>query len=504
MPAISVYSNGGASVPLRWLGSSCLVAWFLIVACPNQSVPFVGLDGMYLVAGVLIACAVSRFSPIDIPCEFRRSSWVVSGVSLCLISFILCADFEWGLLEIGDWVVHVLMLVAGLLFTVLLIGWIELYARMKTDAMTLIIMSSVSMSALIYFALWAVRSEFWGMGWMALPVVSVVALRSNVPRQIPQDENLEKSKQRLEMNRGELAKRICFLSLLCLGLGVSYAYVEDVGVGSEGMLLPLGMGLIGIVCIFGLWVMFSRMHGTTVLQYVSVFVLLSSAVLMLVTAPCAMILNSLLNGVLAALILFFAVVICVDVAVTFDVPTRRIRFSTFVPSLLCLAMGMIVYEIARYFTFGAPGELCFVVMVTMALIGFAYLVYFKPTWVAYEMSTLGSGYDEELVIGEITSQISELISNLSLGDEPSSTPPSLSEGEQAEYWHKRLAEISAEYDLSPRQAEIYAYLTRGRNADYIANQLVISTNTVRTHIAGIYRKLEIHTQQELLSMFYRD
>ena len=66
----------------------------------------------------------------------------------------------------------------------------------------------------------------------------------------------------------------------------------------------------------------------------------------------------------------------------------------------------------------------------------------------------------------------------------------------------RVEEIAQHYDFSPRQTEIFAYLTRGHKADFIANKLFISPNTVRTHVANIYRKLEIHTHQELLNFFY--
>lgn len=60
--------------------------------------------------------------------------------------------------------------------------------------------------------------------------------------------------------------------------------------------------------------------------------------------------------------------------------------------------------------------------------------------------------------------------------------------------------ISKNGGLSPREMEVLSLLARGRNASYIARALCISLDTAKTHIKNIYRKLDIHTQQDLLDM----
>ena len=40
----------------------------------------------------------------------------------------------------------------------------------------------------------------------------------------------------------------------------------------------------------------------------------------------------------------------------------------------------------------------------------------------------------------------------------------------------------------------------GRSAKYIADELMISHNTTRTHIKHVYEKLNIHSKQELLDL----
>ncbi|MEG2260884.1 MAG: LuxR C-terminal-related transcriptional regulator, partial [Raoultibacter sp.] len=62
-----------------------------------------------------------------------------------------------------------------------------------------------------------------------------------------------------------------------------------------------------------------------------------------------------------------------------------------------------------------------------------------------------------------------------------------------------LGRLAKQASLTRREEEIFSYLARGRSAKYIAEQLVISENTVWAHIKNIYAKLGIHTKQELMN-----
>lgn len=56
-----------------------------------------------------------------------------------------------------------------------------------------------------------------------------------------------------------------------------------------------------------------------------------------------------------------------------------------------------------------------------------------------------------------------------------------------------------EYGLSAREAEILGYLVRGRSQPYIQEALYLSKSTVSTHVKHIYRKMDVHSKQELLN-----
>ena len=54
------------------------------------------------------------------------------------------------------------------------------------------------------------------------------------------------------------------------------------------------------------------------------------------------------------------------------------------------------------------------------------------------------------------------------------------------------------YGLSQRELEVLYLFAQGRSASWIAENLIISKNTVRTHLRAIYSKLDIHSRQDLL------
>lgn len=67
-------------------------------------------------------------------------------------------------------------------------------------------------------------------------------------------------------------------------------------------------------------------------------------------------------------------------------------------------------------------------------------------------------------------------------------------------WVTACDELSEQCRLSPRQKEIFLMLAKGRNVQYICNELMLSTPTVKSHIYSIYQKMGIHSHQELIDV----
>lgn len=60
--------------------------------------------------------------------------------------------------------------------------------------------------------------------------------------------------------------------------------------------------------------------------------------------------------------------------------------------------------------------------------------------------------------------------------------------------------LTVENGLTPRESEILVLAARGRNRKFISEELVVSEETIKSHVYSIYRKLGIHSQQELLDL----
>lgn len=65
----------------------------------------------------------------------------------------------------------------------------------------------------------------------------------------------------------------------------------------------------------------------------------------------------------------------------------------------------------------------------------------------------------------------------------------------------KAARFAASFGLTKRESEVFSYLSKGRSLPYIADELFVTTGTVKTHTAHIYRKLGVKSKQELLDMF---
>lgn len=62
------------------------------------------------------------------------------------------------------------------------------------------------------------------------------------------------------------------------------------------------------------------------------------------------------------------------------------------------------------------------------------------------------------------------------------------------------AQVATVCGLSVRELDVLRYLARGRTQPYIREELLLSKNTVSSHVQHIYVKLGVHSKQELIDM----
>ncbi|MEG0324877.1 MAG: LuxR family transcriptional regulator, partial [Raoultibacter sp.] len=76
----------------------------------------------------------------------------------------------------------------------------------------------------------------------------------------------------------------------------------------------------------------------------------------------------------------------------------------------------------------------------------------------------------------------------------------IEEEDSSSDFEKTCTRLARQYRLSPREIEVFFLLSKGRNRAHIKDELVISDETVKSHIKNIYRKTDVHSQQELIDM----
>lgn len=70
---------------------------------------------------------------------------------------------------------------------------------------------------------------------------------------------------------------------------------------------------------------------------------------------------------------------------------------------------------------------------------------------------------------------------------------------QQNTWAACCEKISSEHGLTAQEGRVFSMLARGYSYSHIADELVISGHTVKTHVYHIYRKLDVHSQQDLIT-----
>lgn len=60
--------------------------------------------------------------------------------------------------------------------------------------------------------------------------------------------------------------------------------------------------------------------------------------------------------------------------------------------------------------------------------------------------------------------------------------------------------LARRYRLTSREQDVFLLLARGRNRAFICEELIIGDETVKSHVKAIYRKFDVHSQQELIDL----
>ncbi|MDE8703425.1 LuxR C-terminal-related transcriptional regulator [Adlercreutzia equolifaciens] len=157
------------------------------------------------------------------------------------------------------------------------------------------------------------------------------------------------------------------------------------------------------------------------------------------------------------------------------------------PVLACMVVGDAIGQalspsVAGDVAHGAAVLLLCVVLLSIALVIVARGRRKVPATVSSEQ--LSSGKPAFPTVAETDAQIAVAES------------PAQALEDRQEAMHSYLRD----HGLSPRETEVAELLMRGHSIAAIASKLFISENTTRGHVKNIYKKLDVHSRQELVDL----
>lgn len=399
--------------------------------------------------------------------------------------------------------------------------WQRLFASQDSDAGNRDLIVGTAYASVLYFSLYlipvAVTAFLIPLVFLPLFGLTIV-LKS---RQIDRDQAMFQDVPREHPNVYRRVLHDYWRSALCVGaLGFCTGIMRSLAIGEPqvGSLvnaLSMGGSLVVAVVVLALW-RFKNLRLNVVGAYriVFPFVITSFLLLPFLPLPYARWLAAILYAVYSAAIMLMMIQ-CAQAS----------RDRGINPIFIYGFFGGIVYTLhdagllggtfAEQITIMSIAPLAVVALVALYLLGLMYFV--------------GQGGFRKVLGRENDAASIELVALRppeALDDSrkrhdadmkarglrgerarttPSTTPDAprkrgLGEPTYQDRISKQAALLQRHYRLSARETEVMELIARGNTVARIAEDLVVSENTIRTHSKRIYAKLAIHKKQELLDL----
>ena len=240
-----------------------------------------------------------------------------------------------------------------------------------------------------------------------------------------------------------------------------YSFGAHVDVG----LVVASYVLLAIVALFLYWWMFVRARRLDVtMTWRIVFVLVAVGLCLSITCGVVKPLQAITGpaAVIGELLLWLALV---DIA-------RQSPYATATIVLVGFLLYLVPDAVARAFVGGAPWADAYQTFASASLLAIVVALAF--------------------FVSDRSPDAERLLSGAHGGEPAAGAAPNDIDA--------TCHRIATEKGLSEREEEVFRLLCRGRSRPYIAEALVISENTVRSHVKHIYQKLDVHSKQDLIDL----
>ncbi|MEG1826500.1 MAG: LuxR C-terminal-related transcriptional regulator [Gordonibacter sp.] len=479
------------NIPFRLLGYGMLMGWhflllyFLIQPLSGNADPDV-LFFRQMALNVSLVCvfallaALGRKDFLPSPGFSIRFLVAVSALAAVATACTVLAALQASAVPMIAFTV-----IAGATEAVLLMAWLHYYSESSDDYATQYIAFSLIIGAAVAFFTHHLTPELgWGC-FVVLPVLSTLMLSSSM-KQTP-IRSAEQGERGVRDHEGAM-RPLAASTLNLVVYGAVFGFLQGSGSADGGPILTIfspntviGAGLAGVLTLLA----YHKVPGkraAEALRRSSLMLFVTGVLLIAVPSPLAKDLagNLVMMGFITADITVLVYVVhlirAYDLNSFFAIGLNRA--AEYAAFALFIAIGAALAKVMGGASYYLP-TVCG--LSTVIVLG-------------YTLLSMGEGrldWIHQLYAHEPADQVSE-------GEnEPERTDEAAHAGGR---WKMRCRIICERSALSPRESEVFTLMAKGRNADYIQGALVISGYTAKTHIANIYRKVEVHSLQELIDL----
>lgn len=435
--------SASQSVSGKWGGSDTTIAVYLAMSVAMMSLVLIGYFGKN-----------PELKPVfDIPHA------IIGSISAVLLTGSSIAGFDVGLVP---------ALFVGLSAAWLFARWFEFYSKLDLKNAIACIFGSMAVAAVFKVIVIALPDFFLLLTQAVLPVASLLMVRHALRNQPEVEIKVtvyEEDKPRAIVPWKIMAGTALYSFVIGAIQGMPSA---SAGVPPFSTSVVLH-ALEAFVAIFLLWWVFGR-KGLLRFSSLWRFILLLTA--------SGLFFLPVLSEMPATWALVFVYLAQTLIIMLFWTMLADIAHHTKIPSGVVFGSGWTVYSLSF-----AMGIMCGVLIgKDPGASGFAYSAMAYIVAIVSVFALSETDFSQRRIFADLDAPVPERQQYKSIEDNC-----------------KRVGHL---YSLTVREIEVMELICKGRSKNYIAENLGISENTVRSHSQHIYQKLGIHSKQELLDMVW--
>ncbi|MBQ6586298.1 MAG: helix-turn-helix transcriptional regulator [Coriobacteriales bacterium] len=432
----------------------------------SSSLPLISIGSIIaLIAYALYAFSHKDQSTLFLFKDHRTRVYAIAAVAVFALGAIILCNY--GILK-NELFLIIAKVTIGIANSLLIIAWAEFFISLGREAVILGLSASVVVSAAFQLLFAAIYNVVLYLVLLILPLISCMLLdRACALHEEETDEETTPISVRTPATRKQVIA--FFFSIILyhfLANSLRIIWVQSYAVASNSALFQvsaaLGVALSGVIIFYAI---FFTEEETNVIYLLLVAIMLVSAFYLRLFLKGAGVFFYIVPLYIAYWVIFFVIW---NYALAQKTDGKKLSFVVF---------GLLAIEAGKFLNLGL----------------FALMTRWEATY-----PDLASNIISLILLAMLAKELISLF--VWQKRELHKAEVELAQTHNVGRFKSSCTKICENGSLSPRETEIFMYLARGRDVEYIANKLVIEKVTVKTHVVRIYRKLGINSHQQLIDL----